>query len=212
MKFSIDNEIYDVIIEKKNNKNTYIRVKQDLNIYVTTSYLVSNNEIEKMLNKNIIFIKKMINREKQKLVKESEYYYLGRKYNIITIPQINSVSISNNKLLINDKNNIDNWYKKEANRLFRERLNYILSYFNERIPHFDLRIKKMRTRWGVCNRKNNTITLNLELIKKDIIMIDYVIIHELCHFVYSNHSIFFWNLVEKYVPNCKRIRKEMKEI
>ncbi len=212
MKFKIDGEFYNVIIEKKNNKNTYIRVKRDLTIYITINYLGSQNEIENILNKNILFIKKMINREKNRVIKDSQYYYLGIKYDIITIPQIDNVNIVNGKIFIDDKTNIDKWYRNEANIVFKERLNYILGYFNEKIPKFNLRIRKMKTRWGVCNRKRNIVTLNLELIKKDIRMIDYVIIHELCHFVCPNHSKVFWNLVEKYVPNCKKIRKEMKAI
>ena len=58
MKFNIDGVSYEVIVEKKNNKNTYIRVKKDLKIYVTTNYLVSNKKIEEFLEKNYNFLKK----------------------------------------------------------------------------------------------------------------------------------------------------------
>ena len=53
----------------------------------------------------------------------------------------------------------------------------------------------MKTRWGVCNRSNNTITLNSELLKKEITLLDYVIVHEMCHFKHPNHSKDFWNEV-----------------
>jgi len=69
----------------------------------------------------------------------------------------------------------------------------------------------MTSRWGVCNRKNKSITINTELVKKDLKYIDYVIIHELCHFVHFNHSSDFWKLVSKYCDNYKKLRKEMKE-
>ena len=68
----------------------------------------------------------------------------------------------------------------------------------------------MKTRWGVCNRGNNTITLNTELLKKDIDLLDYVIIHELCHFYEPNHSANFWNWVAKYYPNYKEARKRLR--
>ena len=67
----------------------------------------------------------------------------------------------------------------------------------------------MKTRWGVCNVKTNRVTLNLELIKKDIKYLDYVIVHELSHLVYANHSKDFWNLVSVLVPNYKELRKEL---
>ena len=68
----------------------------------------------------------------------------------------------------------------------------------------------MKTRWGVCNKKDDSITLNLDLVKEDKIYLDYVIVHELSHFIHFNHSKSFWLLVNKYVPNYKEIRKEMR--
>ena len=67
----------------------------------------------------------------------------------------------------------------------------------------------MRTRWGVCNTRTNTITLNSELLKKEIELIDYVIIHEMCHFFEQNHSKQFWNLVSMACPDYKEKRKKL---
>ena len=69
----------------------------------------------------------------------------------------------------------------------------------------------MTTRWGVCNRKNNTVTLNSELMKYSLDKLDYVIIHELSHFVHFNHSSDFWLLVSKYCINYKKVRKELRD-
>ena len=81
--------------------------------------------------------------------------------------------------------------------------------FND-LPDFKLRIRKMKTRWGVCNKSSMSVTLNTELIHKDVTLIDYVIIHELCHFKYMNHSASFWKEVEKYYPYYKLARKRLK--
>ena len=80
----------------------------------------------------------------------------------------------------------------------------------EDLPKFKLRIRRMKTRWGVCNKSSMTVTLNTELIHKDVTLIDYVIIHELCHFKYMNHSESFWTEVEKYYPYYKLARKRLK--
>ena len=69
----------------------------------------------------------------------------------------------------------------------------------------------MKTRWGVCNVKTKKITLNLELIKKKIECLDYVIVHELSHLLYANHSKEFWNCVGNNFKDYKKIRKELKE-
>ena len=70
-------------------------------------------------------------------------------------------------------------------------------------------IKQIKYAWGSCTSKKN-ITINLELIKYSQQAIRYVILHELCHLKYMNHSKDFWNLVEKYMPDYKQIKKEFK--
>ena len=69
----------------------------------------------------------------------------------------------------------------------------------------------MKTRWGVCTKKNITVTLNTNLIKYDIECLDYVIIHELSHFIEFNHSTNFWKIVSKYCKNYKEIKRKLKE-
>ena len=68
----------------------------------------------------------------------------------------------------------------------------------------------MKTRWGVCNTKNHNVTLNLELCRYNIECLDYVIVHEVSHFIEANHSKKFWAVVEKYYPNYKTVRKSLR--
>ena len=70
-------------------------------------------------------------------------------------------------------------------------------------------IKKIKYAWGSCSSKKN-ITINLKLIKYSEQAIRYVILHEFCHIKYMNHSRDFWNLVEKYMPDYKQVKKEFK--
>ena len=65
----------------------------------------------------------------------------------------------------------------------------------------------MTSRWGVCNYKDIVVTLNLELIKRDLECLDYVIYHELSHLIHHDHSEKFWLLVEE---NLKIIDKVIK--
>ncbi|MDD4036093.1 MAG: SprT family zinc-dependent metalloprotease [Bacilli bacterium] len=212
MELNINGVDYKVKIIRKHNKNTYIRVKEDLNIYITTSLLATNKFIEKLINDNIHIIEKMINRELKKQEKAKEIYYLGNKYDLVIISGLENVKIKDNKIFTNSKEFLSKWYLNEAKVVFLDRFNYLLTVFKDNLPTINLRIRKMKTRWGVCNRKNNTVTLNLELIKKDIGIIDYVIVHELCHFIYPNHSKEFWDLVNSYIPNYRELRNKLKEI
>ena len=105
---------------------------------------------------------------------------------------------------------LDKWKKEEIIRVFDDRFVIVFNQFKENIKSPILKIRDMRTRWGVYNRKNHTITLNAKLIEFDTQKIDYVIIHELSHIIHFNHSQSFWNLVSKYCKDYKKIRKEMK--
>lgn len=101
--------------------------------------------------------------------------------------------------------------KKRTEQIYKQRLDYIYNLYKEDIPYPKLRIRKMKTRWGVCNRKDNIVTLNSELIKYGYQQIDYVIVHELSHFIYFDHSKNFWLQVSKYCKDYKVIRKTLKE-
>lgn len=72
-----------------------------------------------------------------------------------------------------------------------------------------VRIRNIKCAWGSCS-SNKNITINLKLVDRQDIEIKYVVLHELCHLKYMNHSEKFWNLVEKYMPEYKEIRKELK--
>ena len=209
MQYKINDYLCNVYIEKKNNKNTYIRIKEDLNIYVTTNYFTTEKQVIKLLDNNYDYLFKMLNKMKQRNEKKELFYYLGKKYDIIYLDS--NVELYDDKIYVKNEETLNKWYKKQIKKIFKERLDYNYSLFIENIPYPNLRIRKMKTRWGVCNKKTNTVTLNSELIKYDISEIDYVIIHELSHFLHFNHSRNFWNQVEKYCPNYKKIRNELKD-
>lgn len=93
----------------------------------------------------------------------------------------------------------------------KNKLDYILKELIEEtnlIPN-KVRIRNINYAWGSCS-SNKNITINLKLVDRQDIEIKYVVLHELCHLKYMNHSEKFWNLVEKYMPEYKKIRKELK--
>lgn len=69
-----------------------------------------------------------------------------------------------------------------------------------------VRIKDLKYAWGSCS-SNQNISINLKLATKDERAIKYVVLHEMCHLIYMNHSKNFWNLVEKNMPNYKECKK-----
>lgn len=208
MNIKIDNNIYEIEIIKKNNRNTYIRVKNG-KIIVTTNYLATKNSIINLINNNIDSIIKMINSDKLKQEKNENFYYFGKKYDIIY--GFNDIEINDNKIYAPSKQKLDNYIKEDIKEIFKERLDYWYNIFEEKIPIPNLKIRKMTSRWGVCNIKNHNVTLNYQLSKYDISCLDYVIVHELSHFIYHDHSKNFWTLVSKYYPKYKECKKMLKE-
>lgn len=75
-----------------------------------------------------------------------------------------------------------------------------------------LKLRKMKSRWGSCNYVKGIITLNTNLIYCTKEQISYVIVHEFSHLLVHNHSKDFYKVVEIYVPDYNRIRKEMNKI
>ncbi len=206
MKITLDDITLEVIINRKKIKNIYFRVKEDLKLYISCNILCTNSYIEKLIIKNKKDIIKMYNNMLSKEIEDGYIYYLGNKMKYVY----------DKKILIDEDiiygpsiDKIEEYLKKICINIFNQRLNSIKIQFDN-LPEFKLRVRTMKTRWGVCNKSSMTVTLNTELIHKDVTLIDYVIIHELCHFKYMNHSKSFWNEVEKYYPYYKLARKRLK--
>ena len=208
MQIKIDDNYYDVEIIKKNNRNTYIRVK-DGKIVVTTNYLTSKDSIIKLINNNKSSLVKMIAADNKKHDKSDNFYYFGNLYDVVY--GFNEIEFDGNKIYAPNKKKLDKYLLNDIKKIYQARLNYWYNAFLENIPIPNLKIRKMTSRWGVCNIKNHNVTLNYELSKYDISCLDYVIVHELSHFIYHNHQKDFWSLVGKYYPNYKEARKMLKE-
>lgn len=209
MQLKIKEHTIEVQIVRKNNKNIYMRFIDQYTLVVTSNRLVSEREIAKIIEKNMKAIVKMWQKKEQEEQRDAFFCYLGRQYTRVFDGVTKEVEFVSDNVIAKDEKTLEKFYKQECLRVFTKELDRILPYF-QNIPHFTLKIRTMKTRWGVNNRGNNTITLNSELLKKDIDLLDYVIIHELCHFYEANHSPRFWAWVSKYYPDYKLARKRLR--
>lgn len=211
METKIKGETYLVKIIKKNNKNIYFRVKEDLVIYVTAPYLTSDKKVLNLIKENEDSIYKMILRIKKINAKKNYFYFLGNKYDIVVYNNAKKPIFDSDKVFVKNLNDLEKFKRKEALEIFTNRLEICFSLFEENIDFPELKIRKMKAKWGYCNKVKKLIMLNLELISYSVDEIDYVIIHELSHLVHFNHSKEFWNLVKKYKPDYKYNKKVLKE-
>ncbi len=215
----------DIKIVKKRIKNINIKVKPNCDIILTVPLGTKDEYIDYILERRKGWIEKKIKyfKENQPSVKEyvsgEDFYYLGKRYRLKVIIQddINHfiklkkgylelhININNNNF-VDKERFIYSWYYEKAEKYFLKTLNRL----NEQTVKKEvkiIRIKKMKTRWGSCNFKKHYINLNIELIKNRKEFIEYVILHELTHLIYPNHSKEFYNYIATYMPNWKERKK-----
>lgn len=210
MKITIKDQTFNVFITRKNNKNMYLRVKKD-GIYITCNYFVTNSMIKSFIEKNEDDIIRMNETVQRKEKKNEEFYYLGNNYDVVVLNTVSKIEFVGNQVFVKNKTYLNTFLKNECERIFNERVKICYNLFEEDIPYPKVMIGKMKRKWGYCNKRQELIKLNSELIKYSIDEIDYVIVHELCHFLEFNHSKNFWNYVKKYKPNYKENTKVLKE-
>ncbi len=125
---------------------------------------------------------------------------------IITVHIPKSMQNENRKQLAREALVI--WYKKHFSEIANER---IKEYSQQlRVTPCKVTIKEQKTIWGSCSSKGN-INLNWRLVMAPIYIIDYVVVHELCHMKVMSHSKDFWNQVELIMPDYTERRKWLKE-
>ena len=207
--YFLDN-IVNVIVIRKNNKNIYFRFKSKDVLEVTCHHLVSDREILKIIEKNKNSLTKMYQKTINKITKKETFTLLGKPYTLIIDESIKNIEMEEDYIKTPSMNKLNVFLKKLCKDVFQTEINKYLKIIDG-LPSFDLRIRKMTTRWGVCNTKDHRVTLNLELMKKPIYCLDYVIVHELSHLIHADHSKDFWALVSENCENYKQIKKILKE-
>jgi len=209
MKFKLNDYIIEYEIIRKDNKNLYFRIDENCKLIVTTPRFITDEEVKNLIAKNSSAILKMYEDALERSERNQLFWYLGKGYKVIFDNRVTEVTFEDDTIICHDEKSLNEFYINECERIFNEEIDICKKCFSE-LPEFSLKLRKMRTRWGVCNTRNKTITLNTELLKKEIPLIDYVIIHEMTHFFEPNHGKHFWELVGMAIPDYKEKRKKLK--
>lgn len=99
--------------------------------------------------------------------------------------------------------------KRQAKKIIEERLDFFNQYYQ--FSFTTISIRSQKTRWGSCS-STGSLNFNYKLIYLSEKLLDYVVVHELCHLWEMNHSASFWNLVAKRIPDFRECRKELKKV
>jgi predicted metal-dependent hydrolase len=199
-------------------KSLEIAVHPDKSIFVKAPIGTHIDEIEIRVHKRARWIKRQIHYFDQfdprtpvrKYVGGETHLYLGKKYRLkISQSENNLVCLKNGYFLIDTKNTepekikilLNKWYREKAHLHLHNIFNECWEKFrNKEYPKPACKILQLEKRWGSLS-KSGTLSLNVQLIKTPKECIEYVIIHELCHLVYHNHSRDFFKLLEVSLPD-----------
>ncbi len=102
---------------------------------------------------------------------------------------------------------INEWYRKELKKVIPEMIRLWEKKLN--VTVHDWGVKQMKTKWGSCNTEAKRIWLNLELAKKPVQCLEYIIVHEMVHLLERHHSDRFLFLMDTHLPNWRQLKKEL---
>ncbi|WP_068546151.1 M48 family metallopeptidase [Thalassotalea crassostreae] len=193
-------------------------------MHVTIEY------IDQLISKKASWLLSKVNEQlnylENKLEKQYQsgdaFYYLGKPYQLlvrttnIADDGLYSVSIDAENIIVDiagDHNSdyiqqaLKIWYQQQAEKILKTRLT--LMEAKTGLTSTKLKVRHYKTRWGSCNSKKQ-INLNSLLVMAKEDVIDYVIVHELCHTIHMNHSSLFWQLVEQNCPDYKLYKAWLK--
>lgn len=207
-------------------KNMYILIRNG-KVIVKAPNNISENRIKDFINSKEDWINKKLKEFEKKSFKEKSYvsgevfkvlgndYILNIEYDNFEKASVNldngyiNICVSENCETENIKELIEKMYYKIALMIVDKSVNMWKNIL--KIAPDVVVIKKLKTAWGKCNSKRK-ITINPDLMKYDQRVIDYVVLHEFCHLKYMNHSKDFWNMVGKFMPDYKDLKKELKNV
>jgi predicted metal-dependent hydrolase len=183
-------EINDLVVEKQN------WIKQKLAIHKDTPKAIS-----------------------KKFVAGESFSYLGKNYSLIIEPGPQSTCkihqdnfiVSVNNLKVDSTSEIKQllrkWYQQQAEIILLEKTEKYAEIIDVRPSK--ITIKTFKSRWGSCSIHGN-IQYNWKIIMAPECIINYLIVHELCHILHHNHSPLFWKTVAKYHPSFKESKAWLK--
>ena len=208
---------------RKNMKNIYLKVEKNADVVVSAPPRTPNYLIKKLIRDNIDEIKLRRNNilmngyTVKQFVTGEKHIIFGKEFVLeVRLGNKNVVILSDDKIILvikdkdKDRGQIVTSYLRKV--LYNKALEFINKYEKIMGVHAEqLRIKKMKTRWGTCNIEAKRIWINYELIKYPIECLEHIVVHELTHLLETNHTPRFYELLGKYYPNFRENDKLIKE-
>jgi len=211
-----------VLIYKKKIKSVIIKVMDAETVLVSVPFDMSDEVANEFIRLKSSWIKRKQEEKKKNKIKNEEIYSYkkiliqGKEY-VIAYSDVPNVCCVEDYLILPQS-------KAESVELIKKTINnYLLNLAKNLLPKYlafwgeklslcptAIKIKSLKSKWGSCNG-NGEIVLNVKLIQLPVKLIEYVIVHELCHLKNLNHSKDFWESIEDVFADFDILRKELRQ-
>jgi predicted metal-dependent hydrolase len=220
---------YEIDVVRKDIKNLHLSVHPPTGrIRIATPLRINDNAVRMYALTKLSWIKKHIKKHESQsretrrdYVYRETHYFQGRPFLLNIVPHSGTPFVvldSHHQLHLHVKKNATREQKEKAmNIWYRSELKKIVpGIINKWEEKMDLKVEaysiiKMIRRWGTCSIEKRTIRLNLELAKKPVNCLEYVIVHEMVHFLERRHNDNFVAHLDKYLPTWRMRRDELNE-
>ncbi len=220
----------EILVLKKNIKNLHLNVlPPDGKVRVSVPLSTSDDTVHLFVLSRMLWIKKQkknfldqLRQSERRYISGESYYFKGSQH-LLSVQVFQGkayVEVRNKKYIdffvskdleVEKKNKIfTKWYRDEMKKELPKLVEKWQKVVGVEANNF--RIRKMKTKWGTCNTEKKVIWLNLDLIKKPIHCLEYIIVHELVHLKEEKHNNKFISYMYKYMPKWRQYKRELNEI
>ena len=198
-------------VVRREVKNARLRVCEDCTVQLFVPMSFTNEDVERMLEKKskLIASKRQFFEQKTKIqLRRNELLLFGNRYAYFYSSKYqNKVVINHESKTIQAKRDLldtvvqEKWLKSVARKYILARVEKLSEALL--LPYNKLYIRSQKRKWGNCSKEKN-ISINWRVIKAPEFVIDYIIIHELCHTVIMKHTVRFQTLLRSHCPDCEQ--------
>ena len=160
-----------------------------------------NSDCDDLKSKKL-FIDKSYHNVHEKLINKPQNVFLN-KADLVNKFIIRTNTLEDDKIKIA----LEKWYRAETLNIVTKRIDYYADNFKDKVTN--IRVKEQKRRWASCTGEN-AILFNWRISMARADVIDYIVVHEMCHMDHRDHSKYFWNRVEEIMPNYKEKHEWLK--
>jgi len=218
-----------VDVELKKIKNIHMRIySQNGRVYMSVPEIIGFEGAKKFAEKKIDWITKNLakyaNRPQIKplqFISGEQHFFLGKKYSMQIIEKSGrpEVTISDDIMILQvkplsdtegRKKILDKWYRKQLEQIIPQIISKWEPVIKVNVTGFTIR--KMKTKWGVCNIKTKKIRINLELAKRSLQIIEYIVVHEMVNLLERRHNKKFYSYMDFFLPDWRQYKSDLSRI